>query len=485
MTDKKIEIGEDYLRSCFSRNEAGDADLFARLHLGKVLWCSDLEHWMAFANHHWQEDQTKFAESLVEGVASEYEMIMPGKKEDIEMWRIFKRRINRLRSVAGIRNTLELSKMARDPKTGAPLMTVTSAVFNRDTTRIACPTGVINLKNGQLRDGQPDDYITLFIPTPFLSVEQPSPTCDGFMEQIFPDAALRHYMQKVIGSALLGLRREHFAYVLLGSGRNGKSALVEELRRALGDEICTSVPASLFMEQRFQSTGPTPEMMALSGTRLVFGAELPGRSAFDTAKLKLATGGDTIAARYGYAKKQSTFQPKCTLFLACNSVPHCSGDDAAGMDRLRIIDFVSKVVMDRPPRPDSNEIAYDPDLEKKFATERSGTLAWIVRGGLLYLREGLTPPKSVLDRGAEYVQAEDVLGMWLADRQDTSSSGWTAATPLHDDFCLWAEKTRTCKPWGSKTFFSDLKKRVKYKAGARCKEYEIILQSNSFFTLPD
>ena len=368
-----------------------------------------------------------------------------------------------------------MGKTARDSKSGELLMTVTSDVFDSDTTKIACPTGIIHLKNGQLRDGKPEDYTTLAIPTPFHDIDEPCPAWEHCMEQIFPDSEVRNYYQKVVGSAFLGQRLEHYAYVLLGSGRNGKSAMNEELRRVLGSVICTSVPASLFMEQRFQSTGPTPELMELSTARFVFVSELPSKGLLDTPKIKLTTGGDTISARYGYSKKQSTFQPRCTLFLSCNSVPHCSGDDVTGMNRLRIITFPSTVVMDREPNPEKNEIAYDPNLEKKFAAERSGILSWIVRGCLLYQLEGLTPPQTVIDHTNEYKESEDVIGMWLADRQDPARSGWTAAAMLFDDFTTWCETTKTCRPWGSKTFYSDLKKRVKYEPQAKFKAYDVVL----------
>jgi len=55
-------------------------------------------------------------------------------------------------------------------------------------------------------------------------------------------------------------------------------------------------------------------------------------------------------------------------------------------------------------------------LQAKLLAEANGIFSWGVEGCLAWQREGLNPPKPVLDATDEYFEAEDALGRWLEER---------------------------------------------------------------------
>ena len=57
----------------------------------------------------------------------------------------------------------------------------------------------------------------------------------------------------------------------------------------------------------------------------------------------------------------------------------------------------------------------DQRLQDKLLAERNGILAWAVQGCLEWQRVGLRPPTAVNAATAEYFEAEDALGRWLAE----------------------------------------------------------------------
>ena len=57
---------------------------------------------------------------------------------------------------------------------------------------------------------------------------------------------------------------------------------------------------------------------------------------------------------------------------------------------------------------------------KILKNEKSGVLAWLLRGYLDWKKNGLNLPQSILDDKASYYQDEDVIGQFIAQYCDTS-----------------------------------------------------------------
>ena len=115
---------------------------------------------------------------------------------------------------------------------------------------------VIDFKNKIHRKGQPDDYISKCTNIDYIPIEvvQAKHThtvaeIEQFFEQLFPDRNLRKYMWEHLASCLIGTIINQTFTIYKGSGRNGKSKLVEVMGRGLGSYKGT-VPITLITQKR-------------------------------------------------------------------------------------------------------------------------------------------------------------------------------------------------------------------------------------------
>jgi putative DNA primase/helicase len=130
--------------------------------------------------------------------------------------------------------------------------------------------GVIDPRTGELRDGGPEDKITMHTPIIF----DPTATCvrwERFLEEIFNgDTALVDFVWRSVGYSLTGLTKEQILFILWGSGANGKSVFLKVLRRVLGEYALDSPFTTFDVSAR---SGIPNDVAALAGRRLVTASE--------------------------------------------------------------------------------------------------------------------------------------------------------------------------------------------------------------------
>jgi putative DNA primase/helicase len=109
-----------------------------------------------------------------------------------------------------------------------------------------------------------------------------------------------------------------------------------------------------------------------------------------------------------------------------NHKPALAGVDEAIRRRFLLLPFSVTV-------PDELR---DPNLSEKLKAEWPGILAWAIQGSLDWQAGGLQPPPAVLEATERYLEAEDSLQLWLADRTEPDPNAWE---PTEDLFRSWAE----------------------------------------------
>jgi putative DNA primase/helicase len=148
------------------------------------------------------------------------------------------------------------------------------------------------------------------------------------------------------------------------------------------------------------------------------------------SKIKSLTGGDRIAARF---MRQDFFEyvPQFKLIVAGNHKPGLRSVDEAIRRRLHLVPFTVTIP----------EWERDPELGEKLKAEHPGILQWAIEGCLAWQQEGLNPPAIVRNATAEYLAAEDALGLWLEDRCVFRNGDWTSFKALFADWQQWCEQT--------------------------------------------
>src|SRR5512135_3318320 len=165
-----------------------------------------------------------------------------------------------------------------------PGVPVEPGQLNTDPMLLNVANGTLDLRTGALRPHRPEDLITKLAPVAY-DPEAACPRWDAFLRRILDDDAdLIRFVQRALGYALTGSVAEHVLFFLYGTGRNGKSTLLNVILALLGD-YATTVDAGLLAAKRNQDhpTGLTD----LDGRRFVPTAE---------ALVKKLTGGERIKA---------------------------------------------------------------------------------------------------------------------------------------------------------------------------------------------
>lgn len=290
---------------------------------------------------------------------------------------------------------------------------------------INTPGGVVDLTSGEMLAPDPTFYMTRTAAvTPDFN--RPAPRWKQFLKEATGgNAELESYLQRLAGYALTGSTREHMVAFLYGEGGNGKSLFLNTLTTIMGD-YSQVAPMDVFVASGFDRH-PT-DLAGLVGARLVTASETQEGRRWDEAKLKSMTGGDPIKARF-MRQDFFTFTPQFTLLFAGNHAPQLANVDAAMKRRMHLIPFTH-----RPPKP-------DPELPDKLREEHAQILAWAIQGAIIWNVAGLSPPDVVLDATEEYLEGEDALGRWLADRCVERENATVFSKDLYHDWIKWCQET--------------------------------------------
>ena len=228
-------------------------------------------------------------------------------------------------------------------------------------------------------------------PVEWTGLNTPAPVWEQSLSEILGayDGVI-DYVQKVLGYAITGMSTEPLFLMLYGDrGRNGKTVIMETLKKVLGPYM-GPVPAEMLLDRNVPKDpdSASPTIMNLNGLRVVWASETNENRRFSTSQVKLLSGSDSLTGRYLWDRENTEFRPTHTLFLLTNFLPRAPAHDSAFWERLRMINFPYRFV-DQPKG--EYDRPRNPKLEKLLEDELPGILAWLVRGCLMFQKDGLTP----------------------------------------------------------------------------------------------
>lgn len=470
---------ENHILEMLDKNEVGDARIFIEQNYGKFVYDHSVGRWYEWQEHYWKEDISNRTMAAIEKVNKIYyeeinrqnQMRLQAEKakqtekaaqHENNLKELFKR-IRALQSAKRRENVLKLSSVDWTQE-GYKSLSITGDEWDRNPMLLGCKNGVVELFTGNFRSGKPEDYIKTITPTEWKGIDITALTWERFLKEIFNnDTKLIDYIQRLFGYAITGKITEHRFPIFYGSGRNGKGTLLETISFLLGD-LAGPVEAELLLDQyrAKQSGGPTSDIMALRGKRLVWASETKEGRSLNIGKLKWLTGADTRVGRPPFGKHQITYTPTDTLFLLTNHKPHVPANDYSTWQRIHLIPFNLSFV-DEPKK--DFERQRDPDLLDKLKAEAPGILAWLVRGCLEWGYQGLNPPESVKAATNDYRKDEDIIGHFISERCTLKDSAEIKASSLYKAYQKWCEEMGH-RPINGTRFGRELKERFdSYKEG--------------------
>ena len=215
------------------------------------------------------------------------------------------------------------------------------------------------------------------------------------------DTELQVYLQKLVGYALTGKVSEQVLVFIWGRSNTGKSVFLRTISGVFGT-YAKNTSIDTFLRARGDRV--RSEEAALVGARLVTASESNEGRAWDEEIVKGITAGDERTVRHLYGHPFS-YEPTFQIIIAGNSEPTIRNLDDAMRRRLHVVPLDAVV-----PAEDR-----DPALPEKLKAEWPQILKWAIEGYVLWRREGLVPPESVLAKTTEYFSEEDLIAQWVEE----------------------------------------------------------------------
>jgi len=467
-------------------NEYGDALFFAEVFAHQICYDHTAGEWYLWNGHAWRPDTTGKVRQLVAGVLGTLYLRVAAdlnteqaelalRIQDVQKHRQKEAEIELLNEkekqlAAQMGELASRAKALRGAKRNANVLTfvqsemgITSELWDTHPWLLAVPNGVIDLRSGQCRQGEPSDYLRTVCPTAWTGIETPCPRFERFLQEIFEDKPdkereeLIAFLQRLLGYGITGSVEHHLFPILYGEeGRNGKDTLLDTLKSVLGP-LVGAVSNDVFVSQDKLRAGgaPTPHLCDLQGKRLVWGSETKQGDKFNIAQIKLLTGGGAISTRQLHGKQYS-FTPTHKLLLMTNYKPHADARDKAFWSRACLIEFGIRFV-DRTEAV--NERRADLHLKDSLRQERSGILAWIVRGCLAWQEQGLAIPPFILLATEKYRDEEDKVLQFIRECCTIRPDVYVKAGALYTAYKDWCEENQFGHGMNATLFGNDISRR--------------------------
>lgn len=296
--------------------------------------------------------------------------------------------------------------------------------------------GIVDLRTGQLREGQRDDFVTLQAGPVYGHAE--CPRWLAFLDEVFDsNVELIDYIHRAVGYSLTADMREQCFFVMYGSGSNGKSIFIDALETITGTY---GHRADMRMFAGFSADTNSFQMADFRGKRLVFAAEVKKDARMNEHVLKHFTGGETLRAEYKYGRS-FTIRPVGKIWLSVNHQPKVADDSYGFWRRVRLIPFLRTFAGS----------ADDRSLRDTLRAEAPGILAWAVTGCLEWLSRGLLVPPVVQAATDEYQAGEDPLADFWATRVIVSADTFDSVVPFIKVYTAYRE-------WAASMGLSDREK---------------------------
>jgi len=401
----------------FKLTDTGNSEWIASLYGDKIRFDHRRKRWLVWQDHRWQPDKNQATNRFaIESARQRYFQATNIKdselKTKIAKWAISSESRSKLESATSILKSL---------------LPIADSGDNWDSNGmlLSCSNGILNLKTGLLRDGKPEDRITMISGCAYDS-QASCPRWKKFVEEVFEDNKdLIHYVHKAIGYSMTGDMSEQVAFFGFGSGSNGKSVFFKTISSVLGD-YAYDAPVSL-LQRNYGISNNTNDLASIEFKRFLVSSETLSTSKINEQRIKGITGGDSMTARYLYSEF-FTFDPICKTWLFVNHKPQVEDDSYGFWRRVRMIPFNRTF---SPAEQDKNLISI---LKKEY----SGILNWMLEGCALWQSEGLNPtPEIVKLATQDYREENDELFEFVVDK--CKENGSAKASELYKIYKHWAE----------------------------------------------
>ena len=389
---------------------------FRRTYENAFRYVENLGGWQAYSPKRgtWAPDETHKAEAAMQFTCRQYaEEAQTDSGLNAQQRRSI---IFALLKAGTVTSGLKLARALR------PIAGLRADNFDRDLMSLNTPAGLVDLRTGAVSEHAHENLVTKS--TAVAPAEgKPVKWLRFLDEALGGDQELIDYMQILAGYWLTGETSEQQLAFIWGTGGNGKGVFANTIADVMGD-YATRTSNGTFAEKKHESH-PT-DMAALRGARLVLSTETQEGQAWDNSKVKTATGGDVITARF-MGKDFFNYLPQFKLLFLGNHKPRIRNLDDAMKRRIHLVPMTVK------PREVNRR------LPQELKAEWPQILQWAIDGCVRWQQQGLKIPRAVIEATQEYFGEEDVLGQFMEDCCTVDPKGFTTSMALWKAWVRWCE----------------------------------------------
>ncbi len=418
---KVIQTVDEEKMRAYTFDDMGNAERFVDLFGENVRYCYTEKKWYFYNSMRWSVDNLgvilRMADKCVEAMKAEAKLYLQADEESGgDMAKAFEKHMKSSRS------NKSKKAMLNEIEHHLPILPIQ---MDRYKMALNTPSGIINLKNGDVKAHNPEYYFTKITSVDCAEAAD-CPRWLAFLDDIFAgDKDLIRYIQKAVGYSLTGSTAEQCAFFLYGTGRNGKSTFIDVIRDVFGDYAANIQPETIMVKSS-QSNAINSDIARLKGARLVTSVEPNEGVRLNEGLLKQLTGDDTVTARKLYSE-EFEFKPEFKLWMATNHKPIIRGTDTGIWRRIHMIPFNVQIPEDK----------VDKNLTHKLKAEMTAIFKWCIDGCLMWQREGLQMPAAVLKSVREYRREMDVISAFIEDK--CTLEGTVQASMLYAAYVSWAD----------------------------------------------
>ena len=262
----EVKIPPKFIDECLANNEMGDGFLFAAHQKGKFIYIPESQTWAFWHEHYWKLDTKDHAAARAAvGMQIADLYVKRAREVDKEKEKAIKQdnegKAKSLEAKAKSLRGRGYSLKGKRCKSSLEWVyaidrdyVTPNAELDTDPYLWGFNNGVVDIRTGKLRPGQPGDKITKVTPYDWPGLDAKTPHLETLLDtSLAPplgyekDAEaytkrMTEYIHRYLGHSICGKTRERAFMILYGqNGSNGKGTLTKAIIEPLG-------PLGLFME---------------------------------------------------------------------------------------------------------------------------------------------------------------------------------------------------------------------------------------------
>jgi len=299
--------------------------------------------------------------------------------------------------------------------------------------------GCFDIKIGEFRHIQPNDYITKTCGYNYPKKSDPKIKEEllSIISSMFSNNTILEYILKIRGLSLFSDKLQSI-FIHTGTGGNGKSMLSILNSKSLGEYFYQA--DSTFLTSIVSSERANPTLANCKGRRLLAVSEPDdgsGMSKLNAEMIKKLTGSEDLTAR-DLHKSNITFKPTFTTDLFANNIPKLSKLDGGIGRRLKVINYPFSFV--DSPNPNNNlEKQRDYLVQTKFESQDfiNEYILLLLEYAVKYYNNDITKletPIEVKQEIEDYIEENNPLKPWITSCITQNTKSKILCSEVHKHF---------------------------------------------------